>query len=336
MSPPNRRIAVVGAGAWGTALADHLASTGHRVGIWSFEERVARQIAESRTSEYLPDVELHPLAASGRLHVALEGAELIVSAVPCQFVRGVLERARAHVGARTPVVSASKGLELATGKRMSEVIREALGGGWLGELGVISGPSFAAEVAQGTPTAVVVASRSVALAERIQSSMQTRRFRVYTSTDVAGVELAGALKNVIAIASGVSIGLGHGHNTTAALISRGLAEITRLGLSMGADAGTFAGLAGMGDLLLTCTGPLSRNRCVGIRIGRGESLEGIVSEMRSVAEGVRTVEAARALATRQGVEMPITEQLYRIMHRGGDPASALDELMERSPRPEDW
>ena len=335
MNPNTESVTVLGAGAWGTALADLMARSGHEVRVWCYEEEVARSINRDRTCEYLPDVELGAMKAFSEFEPALRGADLVVSAVPCQFVRGVLERAAVHLSPAARIVGASKGIELSTQLRMSELFSSTLTPA-RHDFAVISGPSFAAEVASGTPTAVVVASESTELAARIQRSMQTNRFRVYTSTDVVGVELAGALKNVIAIAAGIVVGLGYGHNTMAALVSRGLAEITRLGVSMGADAATFAGLAGMGDLLLTCTGPLSRNRGVGVRLGEGESLAAITAEMKSVAEGVRTVEAVVELAARQGVEMPISEQVHRVAHRGRAPAAALDTLMERSPRPEEW
>ena len=331
------RLAVLGTGAWGTALADLSARIGHSVSIWSHEAAVASAINERRTNSYLSGIELAPgIRAHTRLAPVLGGAELVVSAVPCQFVREVLGRAARYMPDTVPVISASKGIELSTRMRMEEVVAQVLAPRWRGQFGVMSGPSFAFEVVRETPTAVVAASGSQEVAELVQSSLQTKRFRIYTSNDVVGVELSGALKNVIALAAGITVGLDHGHNAMAALVSRGLAEMIRLGVSMGAEPSTFAGLAGIGDLLLTCTGSLSRNRTVGVRLGAGEPLCTILSDMKAVAEGVRTVGAVRDLARRQGVEMPITEQVYQIAHRGRDPASALDELMERSPRPEDW
>lgn len=337
MNDARLRIAVLGAGAWGTALADLATRVGHAVSLWSHEPEVARSINQRRASDFLPGVELAAgLTAYDRLSPVLEDADLVISAVPCQFKRRVLERALAHLPVRAPLVSASKGMEPSTQARMGEVAAEVLAPGWQGAFGVVSGPSFAAEVVRGTPTAVVVASLSPELPDLVRTALQNGRFRIYASRDVVGVELAGALKNVIALAAGISVGLGHGHNAMAALVSRGLAEIARLGVALGASRSTFAGLAGIGDLLLTCTGPLSRNRAVGVRLGRGEPLGAILSETKSVAEGVRTVEAVMELTHRTGVEMPIAEQVYRIAHEGRDPRAALAELMERSPRPEDW
>jgi glycerol-3-phosphate dehydrogenase (NAD(P)+) len=328
---------VVGAGAWGTALGTVLARKGHDVTIWSYEEDVAASINMGRGNRYLADVALPPnLRADTDLSAALSGAHLVVSAAPSQFVRRVMGDAAPCVPADALLVSASKGIELGTLLRMDEVLSEVLPASIMDRFCVLSGPSFAAEVARGAPTAVVVASRNEDAAIRVRDAFMTSTFRVYTGTDVIGVELGGALKNVVALAAGATAGLGYGHNTLAALITRGLAEITRLGVAAGAEKATFYGLAGVGDLVLTCTGSLSRNRTVGYRLGQGESLEEILSDMTAVAEGVKAAEAVRELARRYDVEMPIMEQMYAIVHEGKSPADALRALMSREPKAEDW
>lgn len=331
------QAAVIGAGAWGTALADLLARKGHVVRIWSFEAEVAEAINERRSNPYLACATLaEGLRASNDLRATVEGAEIVVSASPAQFVRTVMADLAGALEPGALILSASKGLELGTLLRMDEVLGQILPPAAMDQFCALSGPSFADEVAAGAPTAVVVASRDEATAMIAQDIFQTPAFRVYTNTDVVGVELGGALKNVVAIAAGVTAGLGYGHNTMAALITRGLAEITRLGLAVGAEKATFYGLAGVGDLVLTCTGSLSRNRTVGYRLGQGEKLEDILSEMTAVAEGVKTTEAARELAHRHGVEMPIIEQMYAILYEDRDPSEALRALMSRDPKPEEW
>ncbi|MGW8267843.1 MAG: NAD(P)H-dependent glycerol-3-phosphate dehydrogenase, partial [Longimicrobiales bacterium] len=253
-----------------------------------------------------------------------------------QFVSTVMGNAAADLHPEAQVLSASKGIEVSTGRRMDEVLTGILTPAQRERLTFLSGPSFAKEVGQEQPTAVVVASRSDAAAAVAQAAFQTDYFRVYTNPDVLGVELGGALKNVIALAAGAVAGLGFGYNTLAALVTRGLAEITRLGVAMGADPATFSGLAGMGDLVLTCTGTLSRNRTVGYRLGQGESLQEILADMRGVAEGVKTVQAVRELARNAGVEMPISEEVHALLWEGRSPAEAARNLMLREPKPEVW
>jgi len=331
------KAAVVGAGAWGTALAKVLADAGHDVCLWSYEAEVAESINERDENPYLAGVALpRSLRADPDLSRAVTGAELVVSVSPSQVVRRVMAEAAPNLLPDAQIVSASKGVELGTLLRMDEVLAEVLPPSMMERFSVLSGPSFAREVAMGAPTAVVAASGREDAALAVQSAFQTRWFRVYTNLDVIGVELGGALKNVIALAAGMTAGLGFGHNTTAALITRGLAEMTRLGVALGASQATFYGLAGMGDLVLTCTGSLSRNRTVGFRLGQGESLEEILADMTAVAEGVKTASGVYELARRHKVEMPITEQVYAIVEEGRSPAEALRALMERDPKPEEW
>ena len=331
------RAAVVGAGAWGTALAALLAKRGHDVTLWSFEPEVADAVNQRHENPYLDGADLpEQLRATTSLADCLSGASLIVSVSPSQFVRSVMSEAAPHVAADALVVSASKGLELSSLLRMDEVLDQILPASVMDRFCVLSGPSFASEVAAESPTAVVIAGRTAAAATSAQEAFQTPYFRAYTNTDLIGVELGGSLKNVMALASGIAAGLGYGHNTLAAVLTRGLAEMTRLGVAMGAETTTFPGLAGMGDLVLTCTGSLSRNRTVGFRLGQGETLDQILADMKAVAEGVKTAEAARELAVRHRVEMPIVEQVFQIVHEGKSPADALRELMLRAPRPEEW
>jgi len=332
------RVGVVGAGSWGTALASVLAKKGHEVHLWALESEVVDDIRRSQENKtYLPGSCLPAnLQATGDLGEALAEAEFVISVAPSQFVGNVMADAAQYIREDALIVSASKGIEIATLRRMDEVMRSVFSPAQMEGLCVLSGPSFAKEVADEMPTAVVVASASAASAVLVQDLFQTSYFRVYTGSDVVGVELAGALKNVIALAAGVVVGLGYGQNTLAALITRGVAEMRRLGIAMGAEASTFAGLAGMGDLVLTCTGSLSRNRSVGYRLGQGETLEAILGTMSAVAEGVKTVQAVHDLAERYGVEMPISEEVYGILVLGAEPAQALQNLMERDPKPEEW
>ncbi len=328
--------AVVGAGSWGTALAHLLHRNGHCVRLWSYEEDLARSIEElGENQSYLPGIAFPPeIRVSNQLDEVVSGAELIISVSPAQFVDRVMREAAPAVDPGALVVSASKGIEIPTLRRMDEVLEEIFSPHMAKRLVVLSGPSFASEVAGGQPTAIVAASESAEARLEVQRVFRSPTFRVYTNPDVVGVGLGGALKNVIALASGVCAGLDFGHNTQAALLTRGLAEITRLGVAMGAKTSTFYGLAGIGDLVLTCTGELSRNRMVGTRLGRGESLETILSEMTAVVEGVRTTFAAHELAKRFEVEMPIVSQVYAILKEGKAPLDAVGDLMLRDPRSE--
>ncbi|MGM0669854.1 MAG: NAD(P)H-dependent glycerol-3-phosphate dehydrogenase [Gemmatimonadota bacterium] len=332
------KVGVVGAGSWGTALARILAGRGHLVEIWAREPEVVQEIREYRENRtFLPGAILpESLSASTDLASVVADKALVVSVVPSQFVSQVMGAAAKFLQPGVQIVSASKGIEVATGRRMDEVLTGLLTPEQGHSLTFLSGPSFAREVSQEAPTAVVVASRSREAARAAQAAFQTGYFRVYTNADVLGVELGGALKNVIALAAGAVAGLGYGHNTLAALITRGLAEITRLGVAMGADPATFSGLAGMGDLVLTCTGSLSRNRTVGFRLGQGEVLEEILQDMQGVAEGVKTVQAVRKLARTFRVEMPISEEVHALLWEGRAPLEAVRNLMLREPKPEVW
>jgi glycerol-3-phosphate dehydrogenase (NAD(P)+) len=333
-----RSVAVVGAGSWGTALARLLAQKGHKVSLWAREPEVVREIREHRENRtFLPGANLpESLVASSDLVEVVRAKAMVLSVVPSQFVASVFQEVVGELHPGAQVVSASKGIEVSTGRRMDEIFSELLTPEQALRLTFLSGPSFATEVAQDAPTAVVVASRSPEAALSAQDAFQTEYFRVYTNPDVLGVEMAGALKNVVALAAGAVAGMGFGHNTLAALITRGLAEITRLGVAMGADPATFSGLAGMGDLVLTCTGALSRNRTVGFRLGKGEPLEEILKSMRGVAEGVRTVQAVQDLAQEAGVEMPISREVHALLWEGKAPRDAIRDLMLRVPRPEVW
>lgn len=338
MSRGSERICVLGAGSWGTALGDVLARNGHRVTLWAHDPAVARELRESSTNaRYLPDVALSPsLTATAEMPDALSGASVVVSATPSHAVGEVFEQARPDFPDGALAVSGSKGIEIETGLRMSQVIERALGKRAEGGLAVLSGPSFAAELVRGLPTAVAAASRQSEEAVRCQRLFQNDHFRVYTQTDVIGTELGGALKNVIAIAAGISDGLELGHNARAALLTRGLAELVRLTVALGGEEPTLSGLAGVGDLILTCTGGLSRNRRCGLALGRGASIEEALEEVEQVVEGIPTTRAARLLAERHGVEMPIVDAVYSILFEEVGPRTALAELMAREPKPERW
>jgi len=331
------KAAVIGAGSWGTALALLLHGRGIRTVLWSHDPELPGAVRDSGENPYLPGVPIPAdLEVTVSLPRALEGAELVVSVSPSQFVGEVMARAAPSLRDDALVVSASKGIEMKTLRRMDEVLSSVLSPSVMERFCVLSGPSFAAEVARGVPTAVVVASHSRDARLRAQEHFSTERFRVYTSPDVVGVELGGAVKNVIAIAAGVVAGLGFGYNTQAALLTRGLAEITRLGVALGAEPETFSGLAGMGDLVLTCTGELSRNRSVGVRLGQGETLPEILGDMRAVAEGVRTTAGVHALAEHHDVEMPIVHQVNELLEGRTTPEEAMQTLMLRGPKPEQW
>lgn len=330
-------VAVIGAGSWGTALAGLLARSA-TVRLWAREPEVAASIDASGVNTlYLDGVVLDRgrLSVTTSLEEALAGAASVVWACPVQHSAAVLERAAPLIPGDALVVSCSKGIEAATKRRMDEVFAAFLPQRQARRLCVLSGPSFAREVAAGSPTAVVVASRDETACLAAQALLQTDRFRVYTSPDVVGVGLAGALKNVVALAAGVASGLGLGHNALAALMTRGLAETRRLGRALGAQPATFAGLAGMGDLVLTCTGEMSRNRAVGVQLGKGRPIREILRGERMVAEGVATVRAVRRLAVRAGVDMPVCAEVFRIVAEGADPDEALSRLMTRQPKPED-
>jgi glycerol-3-phosphate dehydrogenase (NAD(P)+) len=332
------RIAVIGAGSWGTALANLLAKKDLPVRIWSYEADVAAAINEAhRNPRYLSDVELDPrLTATDSLHDAVAGAACVVCVTPAQHVRGVMVQAAESMAPDALVVGASKGIETNSLKTMAQVLAEVLPRPAAARATFLSGPSFALEVAREYPTAVTIAGHDEAAAADAQALFQTPYFRCYTSADVMGVELGGALKNVIAVAAGMAVGLELGHNATAALITRGLAEMVRLGRRLGANAMTLSGLAGMGDLILTCTGALSRNRHVGVELGRGRSLADVLAGMTMVAEGVDTTRAAHALAHRAGIEMPIVAEVHAVLFEERTAAEALENLMLREPKPELW
>ncbi len=329
------RVGVIGGGSWGTVLADLLAAKGFAVELWVFESEVAEQINTHRENRvFLPGVPLSPnLKALNDLAAAASGKELLVVVVPSHVIRETSAAMAGRLGAETMVVSASKGIENKTHLTMTGVLKETLG---LGDdrVAVLSGPSFAVEVARKLPTVVTVASRNQILAELVQHVFATPRFRVYTSDDTTGVELGGSVKNVIAIAAGILDGLGLGLNTRAALITRGMTEIRRLGRRLGANPRTFTGLAGYGDLILTCTGNLSRNHTLGMQIAAGRKLGDILGQMRMVAEGVHTARSVYHLSNQLEVEMPICHQTYRILYEDLPPREALYQLMTRDLKPE--
>jgi len=328
-------VAVLGAGSFGTCLA-LLCAREHDVRLWARDADLAAAInREHRNPRYLSHVEIpERVRATPDLEEALAGRELVICAVPSHGVRDVMGRAAGFLPRDALLVSTVKGIEVGTWMRMDQVLREVLDADHHPRLVFLSGPSFAQEVAAGKPTAVTVACREEAFAISVQESLSVSSFRCYSATDVVGVEVGGALKNVVAIAVGICDGLGLGHNARAGVMTRGLREITRLGVAMGADPLTFLGLAGMGDLVLTCTGDLSRNRTVGLALGRGEALEDVIGRMNEVAEGVRTTSAACALAKRMGVEMPIAQDVQRVLGGQAEPAEAIAGLMSRQLRNE--
>lgn len=323
-------IAVIGGGSWGTALARLLARKGHSVSLWVYEKEVVESIRlRHENAVYLPGVSLpKTLSATSSLKEALQNAKWVVFAVPSHVARDVLIQMSPFLSPETPIISATKGIERKGLKFISEVICEALRRKNTDRIAVLSGPSFAKEVVLEHPTAVVLAASDTRLAARIQNIFSTPFFRLFLSADLIGVQLGGALKNVIALAAGGSDGLGFGYNTKAVLITRGLSEMARLGLAMGADINTFYGLSGMGDLFLTCSGTLSRNRRVGEEIGKGVPLPQILKQMQMVAEGVHTTESAYALSQKYKVEMPIVREIYRILFEGKPPKQAVMDLMK--------
>jgi len=328
-----RASAVIGGGAWGTALADLLARNGHAVRLWAREPDVVASIAGTQeNTRFLSGVRLSEfIRPTLDVREAVDGAELVVCAVPSEHLRTMVRALSGGIGRDTVVAVATKGIEPGTLRLMTDVVTDEVP-----EAAVValSGPSFAAEVAARQPTAVVAAASDESAAAVVQQAFASRQFRVYTHDDVIGVELGGALKNVMAVASGISDGLGLGFNSRAALITRGLAEMTRLGVALGAQAATFAGLAGLGDLVLTCTGPLSRNRSLGVEIGQGATLAEALAARETVAEGVVTARSAWALAERAGVDMPIVRAVNRVLYDGRPAREAIAELMERELRAE--
>lgn len=321
-------IAVIGAGSWGTTLAGLLVDKGYDVSLWAREAEIADEITTKGTNSlYLPEVILPSgLKATNSLEEAFRNSRYILNVVPTQFARAVFQEAVNYLSNDAVVVSASKGIEQGTLLTVSDILHEVTGK----EVSALSGPSFAKEVIRKLPTAVTLAAADADTGMRLQEIFNSAHFRVYTHNDVIGVEIGGALKNVVAIASGICDSLGLGHNARAALITRGLVEITRLGRAMGADPMTFSGLSGLGDLVLTCTGPLSRNYSVGVNLGKGMKLKEILSSSRSVAEGVATSLSAFELARKMGVEMPIIEQVYEVLYRDKDPETAVLSLMNRA------
>ena len=333
---PIRHISVIGAGAWGTALAKHLAEKGLRVRLWAYELEVVHAIQDKHeNSIFLPGVALpQTLLATSSMADALEESEGVLFVVPSHVTRPVLQSLASCLPGPVPLISATKGIEEGTSKLMTQVMEDVLPATMAPMIMALSGPSFALELSQGKPTAVCLAGREMSTVQRFQQAFMTPTFRVYADADLLGVQLGGALKNVMALAAGVVDGLGLGLNARAALITRGLTEIVRLGVAMGADSRTFYGLSGVGDLVLTCTGTLSRNHTVGMRLGRGETLETILGNMQAVAEGVRTAHAALGLARRYGIDMPITQEINAVLFEGKSCRKAVSDLMEREAKPE--
>lgn len=327
-------IAVLGSGAWGTALAAHCRRGGSVVRQWVREPQVAEEIRRGENRTFLPGVPLPPgIEATTDLAAVVEDAGILLAVVPCQFARDVYRSLSGALPADLPLVAAAKGIEEGSLMLPVEVIRDELGE--TRPVAVLSGPSFASDVARGKPTALVAAAEDAALADYLQDRLASAELRIYTNSDPVGVQLGGALKNVVALAAGILDGLGTGPNGRAALITRGLAEMTRLGSRLGGSPATFAGLAGLGDLVLTCTGEQSRNLTVGRRLGRGESLDHILDGATAVAEGIRTARPAHRLAQREAVRMPIVEEVNRVLYEGGDPRDGVQRLMGRPLTSED-
>ncbi|MBO8168357.1 MAG: NAD(P)H-dependent glycerol-3-phosphate dehydrogenase [Thermoanaerobacteraceae bacterium] len=332
-----RKVAVIGAGSWGTALAMVLADKEMDVTLWARNPECAAEINEQRTNhKYLPGIRVpENLTATSDLEEAVAGKEFLIMAVPSQAVRSVIKQMAPLVDTRAIVINTAKGLERETGLRLSQVMVEELPAELKRRVAVLSGPSHAEEVSRRLPTAVVATAVEEAVAYEVQDLFMAPYFRVYTHPDIIGVELGGALKNVIALCTGISDGLGYGDNSKAALMTRGMREIARLGVAMGAELSTFAGLAGMGDLVVTCTSMHSRNRRAGIQLGQGKKLSQILEEMGMVVEGIKTTEVAYRLAQEKNVEMPITEQAYQVIYKGQDPREGVGNLMLRD-KTEEW
>ncbi len=328
------RVSIIGAGSWGTTMASLVAENAD-VTLWARREELAAALRSGGNPDYLPGLELPPIDATSDLEAALSGADAILVAVPSHGFRTVLEGAASHIPASTPVLSLTKGIERGSHLRMTEVVADVLAGHDRSRVGVLSGPNLAREIVAGEPAATVIAIADPDAAGLLQTAVMTPRFRVYTNPDVVGAELAGAMKNVMAIAVGIIQGLGFGLNTVATTITRALAEITRLGIAMGGDQLTFGGLAGVGDLMATCMSELSRNHQVGHQLGQGRSLDDIVDEMRMVAEGVKTTTPVLEMAATKGIELPIASEVGRVL-AGGAPEESVARLMGRGPKAEGY
>ncbi len=324
-------IGLIGAGSWGTALAILLSSKGFRVAFWIRRRNLLEKMSSTReNSDYLPGVSLpESIKLTNDLEEAVRGKDLLVMAVPSHAIEDLLKKISGYIEEGTIIVNAAKGLAEGSLKRLSQVIAEGLPNNLSCKIAVLSGPNHAEEVCRFIPAATVVAAEEENVAKAVQDIFMTSFFRVYTNTDIIGVELGGALKNVIAIGAGACEGMNYGDNTKAALMTRGIVEITRLGLALGAKRGTFSGLTGIGDLFVTCTSPHSRNRYVGMMLGKGKSTKEIISSMKMVAEGIKTTKAAYLLAQKLGVEMPITDEVYRVLYLGVKPQDAVESLMNR-------
>ena len=327
-----KNLAIVGGGSWGTALAIVLAPRFERVQLWVYESDLAQRMCTSRENDvYLPGFRLPAnVGVHNELAPALDAAEVVLGVMPSHLARALYQQMAPHLTPAMQIVSATKGLETGTLQRVTEVIQQVLKPHFAPRVAVISGPTFAREVARGDPTALVVASTDAELASTVQAAFSGPTFRLYTSADPVGVEVGGAVKNVVAIGAGVCHGLGLGHNAVAALITRGLAEISRLALAMGGQPKTLSGLAGLGDLVLTCTGDLSRNRHIGLELAKDRKLDEIVDSMKMVAEGIKTTIATVDLARQYGVEMPIAQQMHAMLQLGRPPREAIRQLMERT------
>ena len=321
-------IAVIGAGSWGTTLAHLLSSKGFEIALWVYEKDLSEEIRQTRiNSVYLPDIELpENIHVTGSLEEALKKARYIVNAVPAQYTRSIFKEVLPHIIDEAIIISVAKGIERGTLLTVSSILKELSAH----PVAVLSGPSFAKEVIKKLPTAVTLATENIHTGIQLQEIFNVNHFRVYTHDDLLGVELGGSLKNVMAIASGIADSLGLGNNARASLITRGLVEMTRLGIAMGAKERTFSGLSGIGDLVLTCSSPLSRNYTVGVKLGQGMKLKDILTQMRSVAEGVATAESAYELSKKYHIEMPIIEQVYKVLYEDKDAILAVGDLMERS------